>query len=151
MNDPDKLTGALDLQVGGNHYKKGIQPFALSFANNHDGCTHAIQKYMTRHSRKDPEKGYQDCQKAHHITGIRLDLIRTFGVSVPLPTPQIAIEEYVKANELSLSDAVVVFAVEAWHGRTNVDHKKWHDHIRRLIRQAAETTYPNLYDEKDFV
>lgn len=147
MTKPD----ALDLQVGGSHYKRGIQPFALSLANNHDGCIHAICKYMTRHSRKDPAKGYEDCQKAHHIVGIRVSLLRIYGTSPNSRAPQIKIQDYISANELGSEDAGAIYALEAWHERANVDHLAWSEHVRKRIRIAARTAYPNLYNEKDFV
>jgi len=159
MATKPELSGALDKQVGGNHYKKGIQPFHLSYANGHDGCIHAMTKYMTRHRRKDPEKGYEDCQKAHHITGIRLDLISLVGEPAPPPRPRLPIQDYVEANELVTQDAVAVYAIEAWHERWNAGsatrqgatHEMWHNNIRSLIRAAAQAAYPEFYNEKDFV
>ncbi len=142
---------ALDQQVGGQHYKKGIQPFALSMANGHDGCIHAITKYMTRHRRKDPAKGYEDCQKAHHITGIRLELIKVYGLPRAPSAPQIMIRDYVKSNELCLTDAAAIYAIEAWNERSNVDHEKWHDGVRQYIRAAARYAYPETFNEEDFV
>ena len=151
MDQSKHLTGALDKQIGGSHYKKGIQPFHLSFANCHDGCTHAMIKYMTRHRRNEPEKGYEDCCKAHHITGIRLDLIDLIGLPGLAQVPRVKINDYVASNELAVEDAACVYAIESWHEKTHVNHQTWHYHIRKLIRTAALAAYPTLYKEEDFV
>jgi len=142
---------ALDKQVGGSHYKKGIQPFEISMANGHDAAVHAMNKYMTRHRRKDPEKGYEDCQKAHHIAGIRLAMIQRHGPPYVQRYRPVPIQEYVESNELGIADACAVYTIEAWYERSNVDHQKWHDHIRKLIREAARSAYPETFNEEDFV
>jgi len=141
---------ALETQIGGDHYKSGIQPFQISMANGHDACTHAMNKYVTRHRRKPPEKGYEDLKKAHHIAAIRLELMTLYGVHHPPHKPLIGIADYVTSNKLAAPDAAAVYAIEAWHERMHCDHQRWHDHIRSLIRKAALAAYPDTYSEKDF-
>lgn len=144
-------TRDLDKQVGGDHYKTGIQPFALSMANGHDGCTHAMQKYMTRHRRKPAEKGYEDCRKAHRIAGIRYELMMQYGVHHPPAKPLIRVGDYIAANRLEPADASAVRAIESWHERVDTDHKDWLSRVRSAIRQAAIAVYhPDLFKEEDF-
>jgi len=50
-------------QVGGDHYKEGIQPFDYIEANNLDFFAGNVVKYVTRHSKKN---GAEDVQKAIH-------------------------------------------------------------------------------------
>lgn len=52
-----------DEQVGGEHYKKGIQPWAYIEANNLDFFEGNALKYLTRWKEKD---GVQDLYKALH-------------------------------------------------------------------------------------
>ena len=65
-----KLT-ALDIQVGGDHYKDlGIQPMEYSMANNLDACQHTAIKYVTRHEFKG---GRQDLEKAKHAIDMLIE------------------------------------------------------------------------------
>lgn len=68
----DKLPPALDMQVGGDHYKKyPIQPIEYCIANNLGPLEHGVVKYVTRH----PDKGKaEDIRKAIHY----LELILHF-------------------------------------------------------------------------
>lgn len=55
---------ALDIQIGGNHYKDmKIQPMEYSMANGLDACQHTAIKYITRFRQKG---GIQDLEKAKH-------------------------------------------------------------------------------------
>lgn len=142
-------TGSLSKQVGGDHYKGNrLQPFQLSMANGHDACTHAIQKYLTRHSRKD---GIEGLMKAHHITNIRLDTMMVYGVHQPPHKALISIADYIRSNELDDKTAHAVRMVEAWHILPDVDHHSAAEKIRKAIRDVAEALYPETYDEKDFL
>ena len=63
---------ALDVQVGGGHYKDfKIQPIEFAMANGLDTCQHAILKYICRFRSKG---GRQDLAKARHY----LDLLEEF-------------------------------------------------------------------------
>ena len=140
---------ALAGQVGGNHYKKGIQPFALSIANGHDGCIHAIQKYLTRFARQDPAKGYEALKKAHHICDLRVDLLHIYGVTDP-GKPFIAIRDYIRSNELDMATAAAIIAVEEWSQNTQGDQKRQSEVCRSLIRDVAREHFPDTFKREDF-
>lgn len=141
---------ALAAQVGGDHYKKGIQPFQLSMANGHDACIHAIQKYLTRHRRQPEEKGYEALRKAHHICMIRVGCMETYGVVHAPEEPLIRIEDYIRSNEIPQTDATAVHAVEVWSRQIAVDHLAVAESIRSEIRFVAERAYPHRYQREDF-
>lgn len=62
---------ALDIQVGGGHYKKmPIQPMEFSMANNLDACQHTVIKYVTRFREKG---GIQDLEKAKHVIDMLIE------------------------------------------------------------------------------
>lgn len=62
---------ALDIQVGGGHYKKmPIQPMEFSMANNLDACQHTVVKYVTRFREKG---GIQDLEKAKHVIDMLIE------------------------------------------------------------------------------
>ena len=55
---------ALDIQIGGGHYKDmKIQPMEYSMANGLDACQHTAIKYISRFRAKG---GIQDLEKAKH-------------------------------------------------------------------------------------
>ena len=57
-------TKALDLQVGGSHYKNcAIQPLEYCMANKLDHCQSNVVKYVTRFRDKN---GLEDLEKAKH-------------------------------------------------------------------------------------
>lgn len=57
-------TSPLDVQIGGDHYKKlKIQPMQYSMANKLDACQHTAIKYITRFRDKG---GVGDLEKAKH-------------------------------------------------------------------------------------
>ena len=144
------MTKALDLQVGGNHYKTGIQPFELSHANAHDGTTHAIQKYLTRHARLVPEEGYKSIRKAHHITALRAELLETYPAAHP-DQCLIQINHYISANGIDNVTANAMRHVEFWHQDPTLDPGATASIIRDLILSAAEHHYPQLFKKEDFV
>ena len=62
---------ALDIQVGGDHYKTmSIQPMEFSMANGLDACQHTIIKYVTRFRSKG---GITDLQKARHVLDMLIE------------------------------------------------------------------------------
>jgi hypothetical protein len=62
---------ALDIQVGGDHYKKlAIQPMEYSMANKLDACQHTIIKYVTRFRDKG---GIADLDKAKHVIDMLIE------------------------------------------------------------------------------
>ena len=66
---PEK--SALDVQVGGSHYKNlAIQPMEYSMANGLDACQHTIIKYVTRFRDKG---GIGDLEKARHTIDMLIE------------------------------------------------------------------------------
>lgn len=62
---------ALDVQVGGDHYKKlAIQPMEYSMANKLDACQHTAIKYITRFRDKG---GVGDLEKAKHVIDMLIE------------------------------------------------------------------------------
>tara|TARA_R100001510_G_scaffold45804_1_gene42543 strand:+ start:1687 stop:1992 length:306 start_codon:yes stop_codon:yes gene_type:complete len=60
--------GAIQRQVGGDHYKKfKIQPLEYALENGLGICEHAVVKYVTRWSDKN---GIEDLRKAIHYLEI---------------------------------------------------------------------------------
>lgn len=61
--------GALDVQVGGGHYKQfAIQPTEFAMTEGYDTCCANILKYISRH----PDKGgLVDLEKAQHYIALR--------------------------------------------------------------------------------
>jgi hypothetical protein len=71
--DPNNITPpkqieepkALDVQVGGGHYKDmAIQPMEYSMKNGLDACQHTAIKYISRFRDKG---GIEDLRKAKHV------------------------------------------------------------------------------------
>lgn len=78
---------ALDIQVGGDHYKKyKIQPMEYSMANGLDACQHTAIKYVTRFRDKG---GIADLEKAKHCIDLLIEFERK---ATEYPTPEIAAE-----------------------------------------------------------
>jgi len=69
--------GALDVQVGGEHYKKyKIQPVEFIVANDIPFLEGNVIKYILRHKFKG---GAEDLKKAKHYIDLMLELY--YGVS----------------------------------------------------------------------
>lgn len=67
-------TSALDVQVGGNHYRQGgIQPVQYIEANKLAYLEGAVVKRVTRHNQPGG-KGKQDIEKAIHELQLLLEL-----------------------------------------------------------------------------
>lgn len=65
-------TNALDVQVGGSHYKKyKIQPVEYAMANSLNYCQANAVKYVTRYKDKG---GIEDLKKAIHNIQILIEL-----------------------------------------------------------------------------
>ena len=63
---------ALDVQVGGSHYKdKAIQPIEYIHANALGFCEGNVVKYVTRWKEKN---GIADLEKARHYLDILIQL-----------------------------------------------------------------------------
>ena len=67
------MSKALDVQVGGDHYKiLKIQPMEYSMANGLNACQHTIIKYVTRYASKN---GVEDLKKARHTIDLLIDFL----------------------------------------------------------------------------
>ena len=72
-----KESSALDIQVGGGHYKDfEIQPVEFCQKNKLGFCEANVVKYITRHTFKN---GRQDLEKAKHYIDLLLEL--EYGIS----------------------------------------------------------------------
>ena len=70
--EPCTPTSALDIQEGGNHYKKyPIQPIVFCHANKIPPLESSIIKYVVRHKDKN---GLEDLKKARHTIDILIKL-----------------------------------------------------------------------------
>ena len=68
-----QMSSALDLQVGGEHYKGcSIQPVEYIHANNLGYLEGNVIKYITRHHTKG--EGRKDIEKAIHYAQLILEL-----------------------------------------------------------------------------
>ncbi len=66
-----KKTSALDVQVGGGHYKDAaIQPIQFIFANKIGFAEGNVIKYVYRYSAKN---GIEDLQKAKHYLELLIE------------------------------------------------------------------------------
>ena len=63
---------ALEVQVGGSHYKdKAIQPIEYSHANHLGFCEGNVVKYISRWRQKN---GIADLEKARHYLDLLIEL-----------------------------------------------------------------------------
>lgn len=68
----EEKTSALDVQVGGDHYKKyKIQPMVYAFENKLDPLQFSVVKYVTRFRDK---KGKEDLIKAKHCIDMLIEM-----------------------------------------------------------------------------
>lgn len=84
---------ALDVQVGGDHYKKyAIQPVEYAMLNNLNYCQANAIKYTTRYKDKG---GIEDLRKAIHNIEILIELEQKGGrlTDEPRKTTEESIED----------------------------------------------------------
>lgn len=68
---PDGGQAAMDVQVGGDHYKNlAIQPIEYIHANNIGFCEGSVIKYVTRWRNKN---GISDLEKARHFLDLLIE------------------------------------------------------------------------------
>jgi len=68
--------GALETQVGGNHYVDlAIQPIEFSMANKLNACQHSAIKYIVR-KKGNQAKRLEDIDKAIHFLCIYREMIQ---------------------------------------------------------------------------
>ena len=72
IEDPAKKGSALDVQVGGGHYKKyAIQPVEFCQKNKLNYCEANVIKYICRHKDKG---GLEDLKKVKHYVDLLIDI-----------------------------------------------------------------------------
>ena len=71
MQAKQKEKTALDIQVGGEHYKTPIQPVEYIHKNNLNFCQGNVIKYISRYRSKG---GADDIKKAIHYCQLLLQL-----------------------------------------------------------------------------
>jgi len=65
---------ALDMQVGGSHYKNfAIQPLEFSVRNKLSFPQGNVIKYVCRYSKMGKEKAIQDLEKAKHYIDVMIE------------------------------------------------------------------------------
>lgn len=70
-DEVEVATSALDVQVGGGHYKsKGIQPVQYCMANDIGFMEGSVIKYVTRWKDKG---GVEDLKKARHFLDMLIE------------------------------------------------------------------------------
>lgn len=73
----EKLKTALDVQIGGDHYKKyAIQPIEYSMANGLNPCQANVVKYITRYKDKG---GVEDLKKVIHYVQLLIEIEENEG------------------------------------------------------------------------
>lgn len=73
----EKLKTALDIQIGGDHYKKYvIQPIEYSMANGLNPCQANVVKYITRYKDKG---GVEDLKKVIHYVQLLIEIEENKG------------------------------------------------------------------------
>ncbi len=110
---------ALDIQIGGDHYKHlGVQPVEFWHANLMGGSEGACIKYVTRWRAK---AGVRDLEKARHFLQLILEdqeyveLYRRQRQAFPLfPGMGMRAQTYIIANGLGKAEAGVVQHVWYW-------------------------------------
>lgn len=71
---------ALDVQVGGSHYKSmRIQPLEFCVANKLGPCESAIVKYISRWREKG---GYEDLRKIKHYVDLLIELDQKYPLKI---------------------------------------------------------------------
>lgn len=107
LNDPRIYMGALDRQVGGEHYKDGrggIQPVEFIERNGLPFCMGNVIKYLYRWKLKG---GKVDLDKAIHYCELAMSMYRPC-VADSDDTWEVRPDEFIRSNKLSLTEARVV-------------------------------------------
>lgn len=123
----------LDVQVGGQHYKKyKIQPvelyneFCLGFGESN------LIKYSMRHQDKN---GLQDLEKVEHYCDLMIQFNNPIGKFMPLDY----IDHFAHVNNLSLFAEQVIEEVSLWLLNGSSDHL---ENVKSLIREERSKYKP---------
>lgn len=136
------MTDPMAIQHGGSHYKgMKIEPFEMSLANQYDGAIHSIVKYVSRHAAKN---GAEDLAKAHHITAIRLNQMKSYGTRPS--RREITVGRYVSANGIDGPEASVLSWADDWSNEvhTSAMNTYFAENIQRAIIQLIAIRYPDF-------
>lgn len=102
-----KPKNPLDRQVGGAHYKMGMQPIEFGMMNAWDFAACSVLKYVSRYRRKN---GVEDLRKARHFVELRAEL-KHYWFEPKQRTPM---SRYILLNKIEGLDAAVLVALESW-------------------------------------
>ena len=123
----------LDIQVGGQHYKKyKIQPvelynkFCLGFGESN------LIKYSMRHQDKN---GLQDLEKVEHYCDLMIQFNNPIGKFIPMEY----IEHFARVNNLSSFAKQVIEEVSLWLLNDSSDHL---ESVKSLIREERSKYKP---------
>ena len=123
----------LDVQVGGQHYKKyKIQPvelynkFCLGFGESN------LIKYSMRHQDKN---GLQDLEKVEHYCDLIIQFNNPIGKFIPLDY----IDHFAHVNNLSSFAEQVIEEVSLWLLNGSSDHLQ---SVKSLIREEKSKYKP---------
>lgn len=134
---------AMDIQVGGNHYKAmAIQPLEFIQDNLMGFCEGSVIKYVCRWRAKN---GIEDLRKASHylelirerpayLKWFRL-LRRAWVISVTRQEPPMSAQEFIEANGIENPYAGVIRHVWFWHESGNSGEL---DSALKWMREAIE-------------
>jgi hypothetical protein len=106
---------ANNMQIGGNHYRSGIQHWDLIDAYNVGYLEGCATKYITRWRNKN---GVEDLRKALHFVkklAERRQDAPQVEISERIPqVPRQVINEYLAANQLTGDDADIISHLLTW-------------------------------------
>jgi len=115
---------ALDIQVGGGHYKsRAMQPIEYCQKNQLNACETSIIKYATRWRDKG---GVEDLRKSRHY----VQLLRELSSS-NIPFISIPPKHYCSLNNIVGLEALIIEGVSLWEVLKDLDVVE--EHINRLI------------------
>lgn len=125
---------AIDIQIGGDHYKKyRLQPIQFADENWWPASLAYALKHITRHQDK---LGRQDLEKAKHYIQLRAEV-----GAPPLPhPPKYSMAECIEMNGIPAREATILMSIESWyHQRCRPDHAG----ILKQLDDAIAHYYPN--------
>lgn len=137
------MTSALDIQVGGSHYKKNaIQPIQYTTANCMGPSEMNIIKYITRYKDKN---GLEDLRKIRHYVDLHLETVasepavfrelRSWIATKDLFP--ISAEDYIVANKIEDPRVkMVIILVTYWRADQAEDDVA--DTVKRLVEELIE-------------
>lgn len=138
---------ALDIQVGGDHYKKNaIQPIQYTTANCMGPSEMNIIKYLTRYKDKN---GVEDLRKVRHYIDLHLETVSSEPAMFRELRAMMATndlfpikpDEYIKANNLRGKVRHVITLVTYW--RHDDCDPVVIDTVKRLVEELIEMELGN--------